>query len=67
MMEQIAHTVISIYSLAMAQYGSDEKLRIQTFPRRLTGSAISWFTKLEMSEIKLWIDVAHILSSSTVY
>lgn len=49
-----------VYSMAMAQYRDNDKLLLQTFPRSLTGAALTRFTKLEISTIKQCTDLAHL-------
>lgn len=44
----------------MAQYGDNEKLLVQTFPIILIRAALPWFTKLDISKIKKWTDLAHV-------
>lgn len=44
----------------MAQYGDNDKLLIQTFPRSLTGAALTWFTKLDISKVEKWTELAHL-------
>lgn len=51
---------LKVYGVAMAQYGDNDKLLVQTFPRSLTGAALTWFTRLDIAKIKKWIDLAHL-------
>lgn len=48
---------LKVYGVAMAQYGHNDKLLIQTFPRSLTGPVVTWFTKLNISKMKKLIDL----------
>lgn len=41
---------IKVYEIAMAQYGDNDKLLVQTLPRSLTGTVLTWFTKLDISK-----------------
>lgn len=52
--------LISIYDVAMARYEDNDKLLVHTFPRILTGVALTWFTELVISEIKPWIGLCHL-------
>lgn len=51
---------LKVYGVAMAQYGDNDKLLVQTFPRSLTGAALTWFTKVDISKVKRWTDLAHL-------
>lgn len=44
----------------MAHYGDGDKLLVQTFLRRLTGAVLAWFTKIKISKIKRWTNLAHL-------
>lgn len=48
------------YGVAMAQYGDNNKLLMLAFPRSLRGAALTWFTRLDISNIKKWTDLAHV-------
>lgn len=45
----------------MTQYRKNDKLLAQNFQESFVGTALSWFTKLEMSKIILWVDLAGLL------
>lgn len=53
------YAYVRVYSVAMAQYGNDDKLLVQISmkPHR---DSLAWFTKIETSKIKIWIDLAHL-------
>lgn len=44
----------------MTQYSDKDKVLEQTFPRSLTVAALTWFTKLDISNTKISIDLAHV-------
>lgn len=47
----------------MARYDDNVKLLVQTFPNSLPGTSVTWYTKLDISKIKKWMDLAHVLSN----
>lgn len=51
---------LKVYGVVIAQYGDNDKLLVQTFPRSLTGAVLTWFTKLDITKIKKWINIAHL-------
>lgn len=53
------YTHLKLSDVAIAQYGDNNILLVQTFPISLTRVAFSWFTKLKTSRIKQWIDLVH--------
>lgn len=46
------YTPLKLYGTAMAQYGSGDKLLVQTFPKSIARAAFSWYTKVDMSKVK---------------
>lgn len=50
---------LKVYGVVKAQYGGNDKLLVQAFPRILRGVALTWFTKLDISKMKKWTDLAH--------
>lgn len=51
---------LKVYGVAKAQYGDNDKLFAQNFPRSLSGAALTWFTKLDIAKITEQIDLAHL-------
>lgn len=51
---------LKAYGVAMAQYGHNDKLLVQTFPKSLTTVAIAWFAKIKIFKIKRWTALAHL-------
>lgn len=51
---------LKVYGVAMAQYGNNDNLLVQTFPKNLTGAALTSFTKLDISKVKKWTDLTHL-------
>lgn len=51
------YTEPKLYGAAMFQYGDDDKLLVQTFPKSLIGAALSWFTKVEILKIEQLVDL----------
>lgn len=49
---------LRLYGVAMTQYSEDEKVLVQRFPNSLTGSALTWYTQLDLSKLKSWDDLA---------
>lgn len=44
----------------VVQHDDSDKLLVQTFPKSLTGATWIWFTKLDISKIKKWTNLAHV-------
>lgn len=44
---------LRLYGVAMTQYSEDEKVLVQIFPNSLIGSALTWYTQLDLSKIKV--------------
>lgn len=44
----------------MPQYGDNDKLLVQTFPRSLTEPGLTWFAELDVSKIKKWTNLSHV-------
>lgn len=47
------YTHLKLYGTGMAQYNNDDKLLVQTVPLSFTKVALSWITRIEISNIKL--------------
>jgi len=46
-----------MYCRKMAAYAYDDNLLIHFFQKSLTGVALSWYTHLEASGIRSWMDL----------
>lgn len=57
---------LRLYGIAMAQLWNDDKLSIHTSPESLKGPTFfTWFTKIEMSKIKLLADLVWLFKPIT--
>lgn len=48
------YAYLKVYGVAMAQYEDNDQLLVQTFPRSLTGVALTWFTKLDITKSRMY-------------
>ena len=48
---------LKMYYRKMGAYSRDEKLLIHVFQESLVGATITWYTKLEASQIRSWKDL----------
>jgi len=56
-----------MYCRKMVVYAYDDKLVIHFFQDSLTGVALSWYTHLEASRIRSWMDLVDAFSKQYKY